>query len=755
MSGSMTVLIMIYTLAVLLGPAVANGEETHAMESVRENTAASFVAREIAAGHRPNRLLGEKSPYLLQHAFNPVAWYPWGEEAFALARREHKPIFLSIGYSTCHWCHVMERESFEDPALAAILNRYFVAIKVDREERPDLDQVYMAVTQAMTGSGGWPMSLFLTPELLPFYAGTYFPPKGAYGRPGFADLLQAIHDAWEKDDTAIANQAAAIVHTLKGEQGPKDRELIGGDEAAAAAARQMAQEYDREFGGFGGAPKFPRPVAMAFLLRYGQRTGDGKLCAMVYTTLKKMAGGGMFDQLGGGFHRYAVDAAWRVPHFEKMLYDQAQLATLYLEAAQLGHDPYFKEVAARTLDYVLAAMGDEAGGFYSAEDADSPLPGEPGKQGEGAYYLWSDQEIGALLDPAEAAVVRARFGVKATGNAPDDPHGDFRGQNILYLACELKEMVGPGLDSEAEVKAVLDRAVTKMLATRAKRPQPHLDDKVLVSWNGLMISALAKGYLVLGDDRYLKAAEKGAGFIRQRMLDPATSQLWHRFRDGDAGITGLLEDYAFTVQGLLDLHEASFSWSWLELALKVTEAQNSLFWDGHQGGYFETAGQDKSVIMRLKGDYDGAEPTGNSVAALNLLRLGRILGDDGLLAKADKTIAAFSSQLRERPSSLPQLLSALEFKRQKPVQIVIAGERGAVDTRALQHAVADSFLPNKVMLLADGNPLPPALAAKLSQLAYMTRQEGKATAYLCENFACRQPTTDAGTLRRMLSQITN
>jgi hypothetical protein len=725
------------------------------MASGRENRVAFFVAREIAAGHPANRLLGEKSPYLLQHAFNPVAWYPWGEEAFALARRDHKPIFLSIGYSTCHWCHVMERESFEDPDIAALLNRHFVPIKVDREERPDLDQVYMAVTQAMTGGGGWPMSVFLTPELLPFYAGTYFPPQGGDGRPGFADLLQGIHVAWEKDHASIAKQAATIVRTLSAEQGGRDPAVLLGDEAAAAAARQFSQGYDPRCGGFGGAPKFPRPVALAFLLRYGQRTGETQVLDMVYTTLHQMARGGMFDQLGGGFHRYAVDAAWRVPHFEKMLYDQAQLATLYLEAAQLGDDLTYKEVAARTLDYVLSSMRDEAGGFYSAEDADSPLPGQPSKQGEGAYYLWQDQEIDAILDPEEAAVVRSRFGIKVGGNVPIDPHGDFRGQNILYQAQGPKEMVHPGVDDEARIKAVLTRAMAKMLDCRAKRPRPHLDDKVLTSWNGLMISALAKGYLVLGDDRYREAAEKAAAFMRRHLLDPGTFRLWHRFRDGDAGINGLLDDYAFTIQGLLDLYEASFSWTWLELALKVSEAQDLLFWDERQGGFFESAGHDHSVIMRMKGDYDGAEPAGNSVAAMNLLRLGRILGDDALLAKGEKTITAFNAELRDRPSSLPQMLSAWEFKRQKPMQIVIAGERGSADTRALQQAVAQFFLPNKVMLLADGGPLPQALAEKLSQLAWMTRQQGQATAYLCENFVCRQPTTDAGTLQRMLRQITN
>ena len=720
------------------------------MESVRENTAAAFVAKELAAGHRPNRLIDEKSPYLLQHAFNPVDWYPWGEAAFALARRDHKPIFLSIGYSTCHWCHVMERESFEDPALAAILNRYFVCIKVDREERPDLDRVYMTVVQAMTGGGGWPMSVFLTPDLKPFYAGTYFPPQGAYGRPGFADLLETIHTAWQRDHEAIGEQARSMLLRLGEAQTASDKGAKVDDELAATAAAQLTEGYDRHNGGFGTAPKFPRPVAMSFLLRYGQRAGNGQILDMVYHTLEKMAAGGMYDHLGGGFHRYSVDAAWHVPHFEKMLYDQAQLVVLYLEAAQLSQRPFFKEVAAHTLDYVLGAMRDDRGGFYSAEDADSPLPENPKLHGEGAFYLWTEQEIERVLKNDQASMVKYRFGIEPAGNAPADPHGDFRGKNILFLAKSVSETARKFETDEARVRAVLNQASKKMLAARAGRQRPHLDDKVLASWNGLMISALAKGYLVLGNQSYLSAAEQAAGSIRARLIDPASGSLWHRYRDGESGIAGFLEDYAFIVQGLLDLYEASFDWQWLELAIQLNDKQIALFEDEHQGGFFETSGQDQSLIMRLKGDYDGAEPAGNSVVALNLLRLGRILGSDTLLTKAEKTIQAFVRQLRQAPGALPQIFTAYEFKRQKPVQIVIAGERGAADTKAMQQTVAGLFLPNKVTLLADGSPLPSTLAKQLSMLTYMTRLDGKATAYVCENFACRQPVTDVQSLRQIL-----
>ncbi|MDD5759820.1 MAG: thioredoxin domain-containing protein, partial [Desulfobulbaceae bacterium] len=431
--------IAITAMMTLSCPIITAYGENQAMNSVKENTATFFVAQELAAGRRPNRLIGEKSPYLLQHAFNPVEWNPWGEAAFDKARQENKPIFLSIGYSTCHWCHVMEHESFEDPKLADILNRYFICIKVDREERPDLDQIYMAVTQAMTGSGGWPMSVFLTPDLNPFYAGTYFPPQSSYGRPGFADLLETIHNAWQKDHLAIVKQSSAIMQHLADAQVSKETTSRVDDTTTIGAAAQLSKGYDRRHGGFGDAPKFPRPVALNFLLRYGQRTGDQQILEMIYNTLRKMAAGGVYDQLAGGFHRYSVDAAWRVPHFEKMLYDQALLIPLYLEASQLSRDPYFTEVAARTLDYTLKNMRRASGAFFSAEDADSPLPENPAKLSEGAYYLWTDQEIGKLLSADEARLVRYRFGVEPKGNAPDDPHGDFREKNILYLAKSIQE----------------------------------------------------------------------------------------------------------------------------------------------------------------------------------------------------------------------------------------------------------------------------------------------------------------------------
>jgi len=744
------------TLTVFFCASICMGGETLTMAPGDTNLNSTVAKDENAAVRKPNRLINEISPYLLQHAYNPVDWNPWGEEAIVKARRENKPIFLSIGYSTCHWCHVMERESFEDPAVAAILNQYFVCIKVDREERPDLDQIYMAVTQAMTGSGGWPMSVFLTPELKPFFAGTYFPPTAALGRPGFVDLLTKIQAAWHKDHETIAKKADELLrHVLEAQSSPSAQQTVA-DSATATAADQLSRGYDERHGGFGTAPKFPRPAGLSFLLRYGYATKGHRSLEMVFATLRKMAAGGVHDQLGGGFHRYAVDAAWRVPHFEKMLYDQAQLASLYLDAAQLTHEPMFKEVAEKTLDYVLRTMRDEKGGFYSAEDADSPRPDNLKELQEGAFYLWSSEELATLLSEEEAAMVRHRYGIIAEGNVPGESHGDFRGGNILYLANDITEIAQHFAVGEEQAKAVLARAMEKMLAARNKRPRPHRDDKVLSSWNGLMISSLAKGASVLGQDRFLQAAVKAGEFFRNTMIhsgqDSKAIRLWRRYRNGVAGIDGHLDDYAFMVQGFLDLFEASADWQWLELALSLTEAQNSIFADGQQGGFFETSGQDPTVIMRMKGDYDGAEPAGNSVAALNLARLARIFGDKDMLGRAERTIGAFAGQLRQAPGALPLMLLAHDFIRRKPVQIVIAGDRGADDTKAMLQVVAEFFLPNKVVLVSDGAPLPRGLAGKLSSLAYMTRQQGKATAYICENYACQQPVTEVGVLRSILGQ---
>jgi uncharacterized protein YyaL (SSP411 family) len=520
-----------------------------------------------------NRLINENSPYLLQHAHNPVDWYPWGDEAFAKAATEGKPVFLSIGYSTCHWCHVMERESFENEHIARILNDNFVSIKLDREERPDIDRVYMLFVQASTGSGGWPMSVFLTPDRKPFFGGTYFPPDDRWGRPGFRSILMNLARAWREDRVRVEESGAQVLHQLReySESSGAGDKSAPGREVLDSGFQSFRRVFDSRHGGFGAAPKFPRPSVHNFLVRYYAESGNREALDMVLATLRAMARGGMNDQLGGGFHRYSVDERWFVPHFEKMLYDQAQLATSYVEAFQITRDGYFASVARDIFSYVLRDMVHPDGGFYSAEDADSaPDPAHPHDKREGAFYVWTAEEIDRILAPADAAIVRYRFGVEPSGNVEEDPHGEFRGQNILYKARTIDETalhIGVSVD---EVRATLKTAIAKLLDVRGTRPRPHLDDKILSGWNALMISAFAKAAQVLDEQRYVDAARGAANFIRTRMWDEARGVLLRRFRNG-AAIDAFLDDYAFMILALLDLYETEFDSRDLAFAVKLAE----------------------------------------------------------------------------------------------------------------------------------------------------------------------------------------
>ena len=715
-------------------------------------TIQTFIDQQLAQGKKSNRLITEKSPYLLQHAFNPVAWFPWGEEAFALARKENKPIFLSIGYSTCHWCHVMAHESFESPEVARILNEYFICIKVDREERPDLDQIYMAAVQALTGHGGWPMSVFLTPDLQPFYGGTYFPPEGRHGLPGFTEVLEAVHDAWRNRPDKIVESAANITDHLRRKATDSTTGKIDSD-IFAKAFQQIETEYDAEFGGFGSAPKFPRPVLFNFLLRHAARTGEPQALNMTLVTLRKMAAGGMYDHLGGGFHRYSVDAQWRVPHFEKMLYDQGQLAINYIEAFQLGQDPFYANVAQDILDYVLRDMTSPEGGFYSAEDADSIQAGNPEIHGEGLFYLWTSEEIVSILGKEHGEIFSFHYGVLDSGNALADPQEEFTGKNILYVAHPLEETARRFRMPEDELSRLLERSRQKLQTAREQRPRPHRDDKIITSWNGHMISAFARAAQVLGEKRYLVAAERAATFIRTKLYAQDSGLLFRRYRDNEAGLEGQLDDYAFMVNGLLDLYEASFDISWLQLAIALTEKQIALFSDESQGGFFETSGGDSSVLVRLKGDYDGAEPTGNSISALNLLRLAWITDNDKWIARAGATIEAFGGRLNEYPPILPQMLVAHEFYGSKPRQFVIAGKLGRPDTEIMLAMIRKRFLPGKIVLLADDGAGQEFLGQFQPILAEMTTQENKTTVYLCENFSCQLPTSDLAELAKRLDAL--
>jgi len=692
-----------------------------------------------------NALIHEKSPYLLQHAHNPVDWHAWGVEAFEKARAEDKPIFLSIGYSTCHWCHVMERESFENEEIAAILNRNFVCIKVDREERPDVDRIYMAFVQATTGGGGWPMSVWLTPDLKPFYGGTYFPPEPRYGNPGFPTMLERIAEAWHADREGVVNSSRKAVETLSQQSAvtPDQGSFARVDESALNSGFYgFRRSFDARHGGFGDAPKFPRPVVLNFLLRYHARTHAQDALDMTLTTLREMAKGGMYDHLGGGFHRYSVDARWFVPHFEKMLYDQAQLAISYVEAFQITGEVAFADVARGILDYVLRDMRDKDGGFYSAEDADSVIdPAHPHEKGEGAFYVWTQAEIEAVAGQPAAKWFCERFGVEPNGNVQNDPHQEFTGKNILYQARPIEDR---------EAHAAVREASAKLLEARGKRVRPHLDDKILTAWNGLMISAFAKAGAALDEPRYAEAARRAADFIVARMYDPQTGILLRRYRQGEAAIPGFLDDYASFAQALLDLYETQFDLRDLQLAIRLTEKQSELFEDREHGGFFGSASGDESLVLRMKEDYDGAEPSANSTAALNLLRLARLTDRADFRASAERTFAAFASRIVAIPIAVPQMLVAYEFRIAKPAQIVIVGARSRADTEAMLRAVHVRFLPNAVTLLIDSDEARQFFAGYLPAVAGMAALDGKATAYVCENYACQLPTADVGQFGQLL-----
>ena len=701
-----------------------------------------------------NQLVNEKSPYLLQHAHNPVNWYPWGPQAFEKARIENKPIFLSIGYSTCHWCHVMERESFENRQIADLLNGEYVSIKVDREERPDIDRIYMTFVQATTGGGGWPMSVWLTPDLAPFFGGTYFPPVNRYGHPGFPSVLTQIASAWRTQREQIVQSAAEAVEQLRQQVAVQPTQTGWADVDAATIDTGFfvfRRTFDSHLGGFGGAPKFPRPSVHNFLLRYYARTKSEDALEMVLKTLREMAKGGMHDQLGGGFHRYSVDDKWFVPHFEKMLYDQGQLATAYLEAFQITHDPQYAAVARRIFDYVLRDMTDSGGGFYSAEDADSAADAsKPNEKGEGAFYIWSAAEIRAHVKAPVCDWFFHRYGVLNGGNVSNDPHEEFTGRNILYQANEIEDTALHFSRPVEEVRAGLERAERALLTARGARPRPHLDDKVLTSWNGLMISALAMGGAVLQEPRYADAARRAAEFLIARMYHPESGILLRRYRDGDAAIPGFLDDYALFTQALLDLYETQFDRRHLDLALQLTAKQRELFEDTEEGAFFSSVAGDTGLLLRVKEDYDGAEPSGNSVAMMNLLRLAQMTNRQDLRVSAEDLLAAFAPRLTAAPVALPQMLAACEFRLGQPRQIILVGDREAADTQELLRTLHSKFVPHRVVLLVDSPEARAALSQGIPTIASMDRIDGRATAYVCRDYTCQLPVNEAARFAELI-----
>ncbi|MEE2638229.1 MAG: thioredoxin domain-containing protein [Acidobacteriota bacterium] len=715
----------------------------------------------------PNRLAHEPSPYLLQHARNPVDWYPWGEEAFALARDRDCPIFLSIGYSTCHWCHVMEHESFEHEEIAGVLNDQFVPIKVDREERPDVDRVYMTFVQATTGSGGWPMSVWLTPQLKPFYGGTYFPPSAKWGRPGFIEILNEIAKQWRESRAKLLTSADGVVERLREVQQNRaqaDGGRIPDGELLTAGVGEYVSTFDRRAGGFGDAPKFPRPAELLFLLREHARTGDVEARHMVLETLRAMALGGMRDHVGGGFHRYSVDAAWRVPHFEKMLYDQAQLVLAFLETSQAATESSFADVAHDTLAYVERELLHAQGGFFSAEDADSVPPEQAGRpdaaKSEGAFYIWSHDEVETLF-AEDTDVVRFRYGVEPEGNAPQDPHGEFTKKNLLYVARgvdDVARLTGRGVDA---VMKVLDGRRVRLFEARSQRPRPHLDDKVLTGWNGLMIAAFARAARVtpLDEPRAaapLETAVRAAQFLRDQLWDAPRQRLLRRFRDGQAGIDGYAEDYAYVVWGLVELFQAGGDPRWLDWAEQLQDIQNELFWDGQDGGWFSTTGEDEAVLLRLKEDYDGAEPSAGSVSVWNLLSLAHL--SDG--EKASGYVDQIERALRRVPVSaqlarvVPMMMAAASMYRTGLTQVVLVGSKDDPETAALHRVWLERYVPAAVSVVVEPGEHQVAVAQRLPWLASMQAVDGRPTAYLCRDFTCHRPVTDPGELRVQLASLT-
>lgn len=693
----------------------------------------------------PNFLINEKSPYLLQHAYNPVQWYPWGEAAFERSRAENKPIFLSIGYSTCHWCHVMEKESFEDPEVARLMNTTFICIKVDREERPDIDSVYMAVCQAIAGRGGWPLTILMTPDKEPFFAATYIPKRSRFGNPGMLDLIPHIAKVWTQQQGEILQTARELKAALSPEMVQVSAKSPGtklNEKTLHSGYSQLISAFDWQAGGFGRAPKFPSPHNLTFLFRYWHRTGKLEALQMVTKTLDAMRRGGIYDHVGFGFHRYSTDGQWLVPHFEKMLYDQAMLIMAYTEGFQVTGIEDHRQVAEEVIEYVLRDMCSAEGAFYCAEDADS-------EGVEGKFYLWKKEEIYGILPTEAADIVCKVYDVSSEGNYKEEISGVYTRQNILHLARPMQEVaqeLGLSLD---ELRAKLEPSRKMLFAAREKRVHPSKDDKVLTDWNGLMIVALCKASRAFERPEYAQAASKTADFILEYMSFH-DGRLLHRYRDGETSITGFLEDYTFFVWGLIELYQATLEKKYLEHALRLNSLQIMDFMDD-EGGFFHTAKDSETLLFRKKEVYDGAMPSGNSVSVLNLFRLSRLTGDTDLEEKAYASMKAFSGQIDAMPMAYSQFLQALDFIMGPAYEVVIAGNRKNEDTKEMLSILARSFLPNMVLLLKEDNSM-----AKLAPYTKdMTKNNGKSMAYVCQGFSCNMPIMSMFLFKEFISSISD
>lgn len=774
-------------------------QQMHTTTTTTTTTSAAATTPASGDEHQRfvNRLINEQSPYLLQHAHNPVDWYPWGEEAFKVAREQDKPIFLSVGYSTCHWCHVMAHEAFENEEIAQLMNDNFVNIKVDREERPDVDRVYMTFVQATTGGGGWPMSVFLAPDTLkPFFGGTYFAPYDKYGQPGFPTLLKKVHTLWNSQKERLIKQAddiMAMINTSQASamaaQAPEAESISQAHafDLLISAVQRFARMFDPDDGGFGHAPKFPRPVVFNLFFRVYfslrvPKTASARampsglandILSMCQHTLVKMAHGGMYDHIGGGFHRYSVDAQWHVPHFEKMLYDNAQLVSSYLDAFQITGDPFFQRVARDTLTYVLRDMSHPEGGFFSAEDADSATDFTPNAHRvEGAFYAWAYNEIvtalseglagSQLLNEAGLNASKAievfchQFDVHKDGNVQvsSDPQGELRGKNVLIRRHSSKEAAETfGLATPRLVDDVTNLCKTILFDHRNRnRPRPHLDDKILCAWNGLMISALVRAYQILDDQTYLEAAKRAAQFIRNNMFNETKGVLMRSFRKETSSIDGFLSDYAFFIQGLIDMYEATGEIKWLTWGEELQTKQNELFLS-ETGGFYDTTGTDSSILLRQKEDYDGAEPSGNAISAMNLLRLSHILNHALFNELARKVLSDFQHQMQQMGPAVPQMLCALDQLVHPVAQFIVAGQIDKADMKHVLHTIHSVYMPRKVIIHAghgaeyEGRSF---IEAKIPLIRNVKPIDDKASVYFCQDYACQMPTNNPSELMRQM-----
>lgn len=686
-----------------------------------------------------NRLINEKSPYLLQHAYNPVDWFPWSDEAFEKAKTENKPIFLSIGYSTCHWCHVMEHESFEDIETAELMNKVFVSIKVDREERPDIDNIYMSVCQMMTGSGGWPLSIIMTPGKKPFFSGTYFPKESRYGRIGFKELINNINEAWINKRSEIESSADELTSHLQKINNSSGAAIKLNPDILNIAYNNFEKRFDPVNGGFGSSPKFPSPHNIMFLLRYWKRSGDNKALKMVTKTLMEMRKGGIFDHVGFGFHRYSTDKNWLVPHFEKMLYDQALLVMAYTEAHQATQNFDFKKTAEEIIQYVLRDMTSPEGGFYSAEDADS-------EGVEGKFYLWTQGELYKILGKTDSDFAFNVFNTNPNGNFHEEATGKSSGENILNLSKPLDEIaVNLNIDKNNLIQR-LESIRQKLFTEREKRARPFKDDKILADWNGLMIAALAKAGSIFNNDNYITAAEKCFSFT-EKYLTNKDGKLLHRYREGDSSIRGSIDDYSFLIWGLIELYEATFKARYLTKAVELTNIVLKHYWDESNGGFFFALDFGEKLLVRTKEIYDGAIPSGNSVMLYNLIRIARMTSVSIYENYANSLMDYFSESVQKAPSGSSFFLSAFEFIIGPSYEIIIVGDMENPETQNIINSINQKFIPNKVLILKD-----PANSEFLLPYLKPYRQiNSKPTIYVCKNFHCEQPTTDINDALSMLT----